>query len=95
MDPFNTVIRPGGSQVDLKIHSQEAGTYKIIYHGALRGEIFMGSEGENREAVTAEELEPEGFHVYDYDETSGHQDLLLNQEVIDPIGKEIAKTGHQ
>lgn len=95
MDPFNIIIRPEGSQVDLNIHPQEAGTYKIIYHGALLGEIFMGSEGENWEAVTADELVPGGFPVYAYDQSSGHQDLLLDQEVIDQIGREIAKTRNQ
>jgi len=91
MDPFNIIIMPAGSQVDLNIHPQEAGTYKIVYHGALLGEIFMGSDGENWEAVTADELEPGGFPIYTYDETSGDQDLLLDQNVIDQIGKEIAR----
>lgn len=92
MDPFNIIIKPAASQVDLNIHPQEAGTYKIIYHGALLGEIFMGSDGENWEAVTADQLEPGGFPVYAYDETSGHQDLLLDQEVINLIGREIARS---
>lgn len=92
MDPFNIIIRPGAGQVDLNIHPQEAGTYKIIYHGALLGEIFMGSGGENWEAVTAEELEPGGFPIYEYDENSGHEDLLRNPEVIQEIGREIAKS---
>ena len=92
MDPFNIIIKPGASQVDLNIHPQEAGTYKIIYHGAMLGEIFMGSEGENWQAVTADELEPGGFPVYVYDETSGHENLLLDQHVVNLIGKEIARS---
>ncbi|WP_442591384.1 hypothetical protein ACSBL2_09160 [Pedobacter sp. AW31-3R] len=92
MDPFNIIIRPGGNQIDLNIHPQEAGTYKIIYHGALLGEIFMGSGGENWEAITADELEPGGYPVYEYDESSGHQDLLLDEQVIQEIGHEIAKS---
>ncbi|MBE9599977.1 hypothetical protein [Pedobacter sp. MC2016-24] len=95
MDPFNIIIRPGGSQVDLNIHPQEGGNYKIIYHGALLGEIFIGSNGENWEAVTADELQPRGFPVYEYDESSGHQNLLLDQDVIDYIGREIARTQNQ
>ena len=55
----------------------------------------MGSDVENWEAVTADELEPGGFPVYAYDETSGHQDLLLDQEVIDLIGREIARSQNQ
>ncbi|RYF97749.1 MAG: hypothetical protein EOO02_20310 [Chitinophagaceae bacterium] len=92
MDPFNIIIKPAGRQVDLNIHPQEAGTYKIIYHGALLGEILMGSDGEIWEAITADELEPGGFPIYAYDETSGHQDLLLDQNVVDQIGKEITRT---
>lgn len=92
MDPFNIIIRTEGNQVDLNIHPQEAGTYKVIYHGALLGEIYMGSEGENWEAVTADELEPGGYPVYEYDESSGHQDLLLDDQVIQEIGREIAKS---
>lgn len=92
MDPFNIIIRTEGNQVDLNIHPQEAGTYKVIYHGALLGEIYMGSEGENWEAVTADELEPGGYPVYEYDESSGHQDLLLDDKVIQEIGREIAKS---
>ena len=46
MDPFNIIINAGGEQIDLNIHPQESGTYKIVYHGALIGEIFLGSDGE-------------------------------------------------
>lgn len=35
MDPFNVVISPKDIQIDFNIQPQEAGTYKIIYHGAL------------------------------------------------------------
>lgn len=52
----------------------------------------MGSDGENWEAVTADQLQPGGFPVYAYDETSGHQDLLMDQKVIDLIGREIARS---
>lgn len=89
MDPFNIIINVNKERIDLNIHPQEAGTYKIIYHGALLGEIFMGNDGENWEAVTADELEPGGFPVYEYDETSGHQDILLDEATVQEIGKKI------
>ncbi|MES2828816.1 MAG: hypothetical protein V4687_11690 [Bacteroidota bacterium] len=89
MDPFNIVIKPGNTQIDLNIHPQEAGTYKVIYHGALIGEIFMGSNEEAWEALTAEQMQPGGFPVYAYDENSGHEDLLLDDNVIQQIGKQI------
>lgn len=50
----------------------------------------MGSDGETWEALTAEELEPGGFPVYEYDETSGHQNMLLVVAVVQKIGKEIS-----
>lgn len=89
MDPFNIVITVDGEQIDLNIHPQEAGTYKIIYQGALIGEVFMGRDGEKWEAVTADELQPGGFPVYEYDETSGHQDILLDESIVQEIGRQI------
>lgn len=91
MDPFNIIIKTGGEQIDLNIHPQEAGSYKIVFHGALLGEIFMGSEGENWEAITADELEPGGFPVYEYDENSGHEDILLDHDTVQEIGRQITK----
>lgn len=92
MDPFNIVIKPGNTQIDLNIHPQEAGTYKVIYHGALIGELFMGSNEDIWEALTAEQLEPGGFPVYRYDESSGHEDLLLDKRVIQLIGDQILRS---
>lgn len=91
MDPFNIIINSGGEQIDLNIHPQEAGTYKIIYHGALIGEIFLGSDGENWAALTADELQPGGFPVYEYDETFGHQDILLDEDRVQEIGRKIPR----
>jgi hypothetical protein len=89
MDPFNIIIRDGQKQIDLNIHPQEAGSYKIIYHGALLGEIFMGSDGENWEALTADEIQPAGMPIYDYDETSGHEYILMDTATVQEIGRQI------
>jgi len=91
MDPFNIMITVKGAQVDLNIHPQQAGVYKITYHGALLGEVLMGNEGKNWEVMTADELEPGGFPVYEYDETSGHQDMLLDDATVQEIGKQITQ----
>lgn len=88
MDPFNIIIKIDGRQTDLNIHPQEAGSYKVVFHGALIGEIFRGNE-ESWQAVTAEDLQPGGFPIYEYDETSGHQDILLDPATVQEIGKEI------
>ena len=93
MDPFNIVIRSKeGKQIDLNLHPQEAGTYKVIYHGALIGEIFMGSNDRNWEALTAEQLEPGGFPVYQYDENSGHEYIMLDEKTIQEIGQKITES---
>jgi len=86
-------LRIDGAQVDLNIHPQETGTFKVIYIGALLGEILMGSDGENWEAMTADELEPGGFPIYEYNETSGHQYLLLDHVTVQEIGRRITSAG--
>lgn len=90
MDSFNVIINTDKEEIELNIHPEEAGTYKIVYHGALIGEIFLGSDGEKWKALTADELQPGGFPVYEYDETSGHQDILLDEEMVQEIGRKIA-----
>jgi len=92
MDPFNIIIQAGSETIDLNIHPQEAGSYKVIYHGALIGEVFLGTSG--WEAVTAEMLQPGGFPVYEYDENSGHEKILLSDDVVQAIGIEIAKASN-
>jgi len=91
MDSFNVIINTDKEEIELNIHPEEAGTYKIVYHGALIGEIFLGSDGEKWKALTADELQPGGFPVYEYDETSGHQDILLDEEMVQEIGRKIAR----
>ncbi|WP_316839358.1 hypothetical protein [Pedobacter gandavensis] len=89
MDPFNIVIKNGNEQLDLNIHPQEAGIFKIVYHGALVGEIFIG-QGGSWEAISANDLD--AATIYEYEETSGHADILLEQEIVQSIGGEIKKT---
>lgn len=90
MDPFNIMISVSGEQIDLNIHPQETGNYKIIFHGALLGEIFKENGTENWEAMTAEQLEPGGFPVYEYDENSGHEDILMDAAAVQEIGRQIS-----
>ncbi|ETZ24666.1 hypothetical protein [Pedobacter sp. V48] len=89
MDPFNIIITSHGEKVDLNIHPQEAGSYKVVCHGGLVGEIFMGKSG-SWEAVSADDLDFGGYPIYEYDETSGHADLLLDEQVVQDIGQQIS-----
>lgn len=91
MDPFNIIITSKGEKMDLNIHPQEAGTYKVVYHGALVGEIFRGDEGGTWEAIIADDLEPGGVPVYDYGETSGHQYILMDEDTVQEIGRQITR----
>ena len=90
MDPFNIIIRNKAEQIDLNIHPQAADSYKVIYHGGLVGEIFMGNTG-NWTAVSAEDLDSGGYPIYEYDETSGHADLLLDEDIVKQIGAQISE----
>lgn len=87
MDPFNIILNVRGEQVDLNIHPQQGGRYKIIYHGGLLGEIFRGNEDEQWEAVRAQELQSGGFPIYQDQETSSYQDILLDQKIVQDIGR--------
>lgn len=51
----------------------------------------MGSDGEKWEAVTAEQLRPEGFPIYESDETLSHRDILLDEVIVQQIGRHILK----
>lgn len=93
MDPFNIVIRIDGAQIDLNIHPQQDGRYKIIYHGALLGEIFIKHDRINWEATPANELQPGGYPVYEYDESSGHEYILLDDKIVQEIGRQIINAG--
>lgn len=90
MDPFNIIIKYKGEQIDLNIHPQDADSYKVIYHGGLVGEIFMSDTG-NWTAVSAEDLDSGGYPIYEYDETSGHTDLLLDEDIVKQIGMQISE----
>jgi hypothetical protein len=92
MDPFNIVIRNGQQQIDLNIHPQETGSYMIIYHGALLGKIFLGSDGENWKALTVDKIQPAGMPSYDYDETSGYRYILMNTATVQQIGRQIVQS---
>ncbi len=88
MDPFHIIIKNKGEQIDLNIHPQEADSYKVIYHGGLVGEIFINPNG-SWSAVPAEDLDSGGYPIYEYDETSGHTDLLMDEDIVKQIGAQI------
>jgi len=87
MDPFNIVIKAQNEQIDLNIHPQDGANFKVVYHGGLVGEMFL--DNGNWQAVSADDLDSAGYPVYEYDENSGHADILLDQQVIADIGREL------
>jgi len=87
MDPFNIVIKVEGRQIDLNIHLQLGDNFKVIYHGGLAGEMFL--DDAFWQAVSADDLNSDGYAIYEYDENSGYADILMDRTVIAQIGKEI------
>jgi len=87
MDPFNIVIKAHGEQIDLNIHPQDGVNFKVVYHGGLVGEMFL--DNGNWQAVSADDLDSAGYPIYEYDENSGHADILLDEAVIAKIGREL------
>jgi hypothetical protein len=88
MENFKVNLIYKGEELTLDIHPEEAGSYQVIFHGALVGELFM-KDAENWEAVPADVPEAGNRPVYEYDETSGHVDMLKDDEVVQNIGKAI------
>ncbi|RAJ20878.1 hypothetical protein [Pedobacter cryoconitis] len=87
MDPFNIVIKVEDRQIDLNIHPQLGDNFKVIYHGGLIGEMFLHNGF--WQAVSADDLNSDGYINYEYNEDSGHADILFDQTVIAQIGREI------
>ncbi|TDQ11936.1 hypothetical protein [Pedobacter metabolipauper] len=92
MDPFNIIIEEQGRKIDLNIHPQEAGSYKIVYHGGLVGEIFMGAAGENWEAVSIEDLDPGTHPMYEYQDPLDDIRFILKEPVVQKIGDQISRS---
>ncbi|WP_256004571.1 MULTISPECIES: hypothetical protein [Pedobacter] len=89
MDPFNIIVELDGKKIDLNIHPQEEGSYKIVYHGALVGEVYMSSDGESWKAYSADDIDAAGYPIYEFDETSGHANILLEGNIVQEIGQQI------
>jgi hypothetical protein len=81
------VIIETPKEIDLNIHPQDGANFKVVYHGGLVGEMFL--DNGNWEAVSADDLDTGGYPIYEYDENSGHADILLDQDVITLIGREL------
>lgn len=87
MDPFNIVVNYQNEQVDLNIHPQAGERYKILFHGGLVGEMYRTDD--RWQAVSANGLDGGGYPLDEYDETSGHADLLLDEDVVLRIGEQL------
>ena len=93
MEPFIITVGKGQAEIELHVHPQQAGSYKIIFHGALLGEILIDKGYKDWQAISADELQPGDFPVYAHDETSGHQDILLDDALVQEIGRQIINVG--
>ena len=92
MDPFNIVIRRDGKQLGLNIHPKDDTGFMVIFEGSLVGEVFLNSEGKVWQSVAASELLEGSFANYPCDESVDCEGLLLDESMVEQIGKQIAQT---
>ena len=90
MKSFDIHINLEGKTVSLTIQPEEAGTYKVIYHGTLVGEITMGNTGENWEVIPIDQVNPGIFPMYEHDAAKSTGRITLDPETVQNIGKEIS-----
>jgi len=90
MESFNIVIDIQNSTYSLTVQPEEAGTYKIIYHGALVGAITMGQSEGIWEALPVDELDPGIFPMYEHDAEKDEVRIVLDAETVKSIGAKIA-----
>lgn len=87
MDSFNIIINISGQEIALTIQPEEAGTYKVIYHGMLVGEITMGEDGWN--AIPMDQVNPGIFPMYEHKADSDVPRLVLDKKIVAQIGEAI------
>ncbi|TDO23238.1 hypothetical protein [Pedobacter duraquae] len=87
MDSFNIIISVSGQELALTLQPEEAGTYKVIYHGMLVGEITMAENG--WEALSMDEVSPGIFPMYEHKADSDAPRLVLEKKIVAQIGEAI------
>lgn len=87
MDSFDIIISVSGQDLALTLQPEEAGTYKVIYHGMLVGEITMAEDG--WAAMPMDEVSPGIFPMYEHKADSEAPRIVLNDTTVATIGDAI------
>ena len=87
MDSFNITISVAGQDLALTLQPEEAGTYKVIFHGMLVGEITMSDNG--WDALPMDEVSPGIFPMYEHKADSAHPRIVLDAETVAKIGEAV------
>jgi hypothetical protein len=86
MESFDIIIAVQDKDVSLTLQPEKAGTYKVIYHGMLVGEITSGEYGDSWHAVPVEEVEPGIYPMYEHDASKGIPRIVLDELTLQQIG---------
>jgi hypothetical protein len=85
MESFDIIIAVQDKEVSLTLQPEKAGTYKVIYHGMLVGEITSGEYGDSWRAVPMEEVKPGIYPMYEHDASKGIPRIVLDDVTLRQI----------
>lgn len=88
MESFDIIIPIQNEKVSLTLQPEQEGTYKVIHHGMLIGEI-TSVDGKFWRAVPMEEVKPGIYPMYEHDASKGTPRILLDEETLQLIGDAI------
>lgn len=91
MESFDIIIAIQGENVSLTLQPEKAGTYKVIYHGMLVGEITSAEYGASWRAVPMEEVKPGIYPMYEHDASKGIPRIVLDEMTLQQIANAMEK----
>jgi hypothetical protein len=87
MDSIDIVINVQEQQVSLTLQPEQAGVYKVIYHGMLVGEIAVGEYGDSWHSVPVESVTPGIYPMYEHDAAKDTPRIILDDHTLQQIGE--------
>jgi uncharacterized protein YgfB (UPF0149 family) len=86
MESFDIVITVQEQQVSITLQPEQAGVYKVIYHGMLVGEIAAGEYGDSWHTVPIEAVSPGIYPMYEHDASKNIPRIVLDELTLQQIG---------
>ena len=87
MDSFDIIISVEDKEVSLTLQPEEAGLYKVIYHGMLVGEVSAGEYGDSWRSVPMEKVTPGIYPMYEHDASKDIPRIVLDEATLQQIGE--------